>query len=293
MKPIQTLLIATVGCIIMIAGAYGQTNANADIESQVKVKVDWPQFIKRHDLIWDALPTNFDYGAFLGNGMLGATIHQDGPNRLRWEMGRSDVTAHRRDNNRLPIGGFVLTTIGKIRSGVMRTDLWNAEVTGTVTTDKGTITFRSFIHTHQMVLITDVNSSDGENGAGFAWEARPCVDRVNVRRFKDPANPSASKTTVDKISVCTQNRFAGGQFATAWRQTPLDKGRRVILSIADSFPDRTATRQAIATVKKTVATDFKGLLKSHRDWWHGFYPKSMVSVPDPKLESFYWIQFYK
>ena len=171
MRPMQTLLTAAVGGIIMIAGACSATNANAD----VKVKVDWPHFIKRHDLIWDALPTNFDYGAFLGNGMLGATIHQDGPNRLRWEMGRSDVTEHRRDNSRLPIGGFVLTTVGKIKSGTMRTDLWNAEVTGTVTTDKGTITFRSFIHTHKMVLITDVDSTAGEKAAAFAWEARPCI----------------------------------------------------------------------------------------------------------------------
>ena len=252
MKPVQTLLIATLGCLIMIAGASGQTNANADTKSQVKVKVDWPEFIKRHDLIWDALPTNFDYGAFLGNGMLGATIYQDGPNRLRWEMGRSDVTEHRRDNARLPIGGLVLTTIGKIQSGVMRTRLWDAEVVGTVTTDKGTITFRSFIHTHNMVLITDVSSTGGEKNAVFAWEARPCVDRRNVRRFKDPANPPSTSKTIDKITVCTQARFAGGQFATAWKQTALDKGRRVVLSIADSFPKNTATQQAVATVKKTI-----------------------------------------
>ncbi|NQT88017.1 discoidin domain-containing protein [bacterium] len=294
MKPIQPLLAVALGSIIMIsAGSSLAANAKGTATSPVKVEVDWPGFIERHDLIWDALPTSFDYGAFLGNGMLGSMIYQDGPNRLRWEMGRSDVTEHRRDNARLPIGGLALTTIGKIQKGAMRMDLWNAEVRGTITTDKGTITFRSFIHTDEMALITDVECTEGEEDASFAWDARPCIDNRNAKRFKDPPNPPASTDAIKGVSVCIQPRFAGGEFATAWKETPLGKGRQVIVSIADTFPGKTATQQAVATVEKIVNSDFKTLLNSHRDWWHDFYPKSMVSVPDPKLESFYWIQFYK
>jgi len=289
MKTIRTVLAAALCTLTISAGSSSVCHA----DDAVKLKVDWPEFIKRHDLIWRSLPTHFDYGAFLGNGMLGSMIYKDGSNRLRWEMGRSDVTEHRRDNSRLPIGGFVLTTVGEIQSGVMRTDLWNAEVRGTIITDKGSITFRSFIHTHKMVMITDVSSTDGESGASFAWEARPCIDRVNVRRFKDPPNPPSTTDTLNKVAVCTQNRFAGGQFATAWRETSIKTGRRVTLSIADSFPGKTAAKQAVATVEKTTVADFEALLKSHRRWWSEFYPKNMVSLPDSRLESFYWIQFYK
>jgi hypothetical protein len=138
-NPLVSLAFA--GLMIMAAvPCVGQIQATS--RPQIKVNVDWPQFMGRHDLTWDAMPDNFDYGAFLGNGMLGTTIYQDGPNRLRWEMGRSDVTEHRRDNARLPIGGLILTTVGTIQSGTMRMDLWNAEVRGTVRTDKGNITFR-------------------------------------------------------------------------------------------------------------------------------------------------------
>ena len=31
----------------------------------------------------------------------------------------------------------------------------------------------------------------------------------------------------------------------------------------------------------------------HRDWWHGYYRKSFLSIPDQRLQSFYWIQLYK
>ena len=137
MKPTKFTLTSICASFLMIgAGSLDLTHADPAAESPVKTAIDWPAFMGRHDLIWDAMPTEFDYGAFLGNGMLGSVIHQDGPKRLRWEMGRSDVTAHRRDNARMPIGGLVLTTVGKIQNGTMRMDLWNAEIRGSVTTDK-------------------------------------------------------------------------------------------------------------------------------------------------------------
>jgi len=291
MKPTQSIVSA--GLAIIGAGFAGLAHADPAPESPVKIEIDWPAFMERHDLVWDALPTKFDYGAFLGNGMLGSIIHQDGPQRLRWEMGRSDVTEHRRDNARLPIGGLVLTTVGEIKSGTMRMDLWNAEVRGTVTTDKGTITFRSFIHTHEMALVTDLAFTGEEKDASLAWEARPCIDQRNSKRFDDPPNPPAETKTVNELTICTQPRFAGGEFATAWKSTPLGEGHRVILNIADSFPKKSASAEATATVTKIAGADFDALLDSHRNWWHDFYPTSMVSIPDPKLESFYWIQFYK
>jgi len=261
--------------------------------SLVKVDVNWPQFMGRHDLIWETLPENFDTGAFLGDGMLGTTIYQDGPKRLRWEMGRSDVTEHRRDNARLPIGGLVLTCVGNIKESTMRMDLWNAEVRGTVRTDKGKVTFRSFIHTHEMVMITDLQCDGEEKGAALAWEAHACVDHRNVTRFNDPPNPPHVTKQINGMPVCFQPRFAGGEYATVYKELRVHEGRRIILSIADSFPERTATKQAVDTVETIAHMDFETVLSSHRTWWHGFYPRNMVSIPDPKLESFYWIQHYK
>ena len=258
----------------------------------VDVRVDWPSFLARQDLIWEALPAQFDDGAFLGNGLMGATIYRDGDNRFRWEMGRADVTEHRRDNARLPIGGLVLTTVGKIQGGTLRLDLWNAEVRGEIKTDKGTIGFRGFIHTEEMAIFIDIETTGDEKGAKFAWEARPAIDRANNYPAAE-ANPGPRRETLDGIALCDQPRFAGGAFATAWSEMKTDKGRRIVLSIADTFPGKTAGEEAVAAVKKNLAASFATLLDTHRAWWHAFYPKSFVSIPDPKAESFYWIQFYK
>ena len=123
MKAIQQRFTGVLSIVIMITGT--ACVASPTVKSPVSVQLDWPTFMARQDLIWEILPTHFDYGAFMGNGMLGSMIYQDGPQRLRWEMGRSDVTEHRRDNARLPIGGLVLTTIGKIEDGTMRLEILN------------------------------------------------------------------------------------------------------------------------------------------------------------------------
>jgi len=260
--------------------------------------VDWDVFLRRHDPIWETLPTRFDDGAFLGNGLLGAMIYREGENRLRWEIGRSDVTEHRRDNHRLPIGGLVLETRGKIQGGTLRLDLWNAEVRGTVTTTAGKLEFRTLVHADDMAMILDLEATGGEAGAQFSWLPGHGQDPRNRRpgqpaRFPDPLNPPAVTETIDGLPVCIQPRHAGGEFATAWHEVVAPEGRRVILSVADSFPAQTARRDVVATVRKVAAADAEQLVFAHRRWWHAMYPKSIVSVPDPKLESFYWIQFYK
>jgi hypothetical protein len=200
----QLLLISTAAAISLIGGGFAAQDQTVD---PIQTQIDWPAFIARHDMVWDSLPNHFDYGAFLGNGMLGATIYQEGDNRLRFEMGRSDVTEHRRDNCRLPIGGLVLTTVGKIQSGTLRVDLWNAEVRGTVITDKGTIDFRSFIHTENMVLMIDVKTVDAEAAAAFAWNPAKCTDRGREVVLKDPPHPEPRNATEGGVSVCIPGPF--------------------------------------------------------------------------------------
>ena len=36
----------------------------------------------------------WEYGAFIGNGMCGAMIYKEAGKGLRWELGRNDVVAH-------------------------------------------------------------------------------------------------------------------------------------------------------------------------------------------------------
>ena len=35
--------------------------------AQVQDKIDWPQFLSRHDLVWEESPKVWHEGAFIGN----------------------------------------------------------------------------------------------------------------------------------------------------------------------------------------------------------------------------------
>ncbi|MHC4252172.1 MAG: discoidin domain-containing protein [Planctomycetota bacterium] len=263
----------------------------------VDVRVDWAEFLGRHDIVWETLPERFerfDHGIWHGNGLLGTVIYKEGKNRLRWELGRSDVTTHRRDNSRLLIGGMGLETVGEIKGGSARLDLWNAESSGTMETSRGRITFRTFIHSIELITVVEIECSEGERDAKLKWLPWPCIDTRNGRRFKDPPNPSPSSSKDGEVNLHLQPRYAGGAFATAWQEVSLGEGkRRLYTSISDTFPGKGADKNAVESVREAVDGNTDDLRESHRRWWHAYYPKSFVSVPDSKIEGFYWIQIHK
>ena len=76
--------------------------------------IDWQVFLSQHDMLWEKIKPDYYSGAILGNGLLGVNIYADEDQQsYRWDIGRSDVTENRDDNNsilynkaRLPIGPF-------------------------------------------------------------------------------------------------------------------------------------------------------------------------------------------
>jgi hypothetical protein len=267
--------------------------------------IAWPQFLARHDLVWERVPAAWPEGAFLGNGLLGAMIYRDAQSPLLWEIGRSDVVDHRAgDNNplvnkaRLPIGSLVLHPVGAVKSGSMRLDLWNAEATGRLVTDKGTIEWRSLVHAEDPVIVVELNASEGE--AACRWEWRPAISATPRPKGKGlpagyQANPPPGIEPRDGGGICTQALLAGGQYATAWKEVrPASGGlRRIYLSVGNSWPEATAREEALGQVERAAQRDWPALVETHRQWWHAFYPQSFLSIPDTHLESFYWIQMYK
>jgi len=276
----------------------------------VKDQVDWPTFLARHDLVWNRLGKSYFDAPFVGNGLLGAMIWQESDHAMHLDIGRTDVCDHRSGpdeyvdgrvyngqvdlKGRLPIGRFLLTTVGKIRGGTMRLRLHDAEAVGVVETHRGRIRWRLFTHAEQPVNVVELWTEGEEQGCSWAFE--PAKSVVECSWIKDPSrvNPPASQETRGEVHVCVQTRTAGGDYATAWQEAPASGGcRRLLISIADRFPDSGAAESAVAAVRRAAAESFDNLVASHRGWWHAYYPASFVSIPHARMESFYWIQMYK
>ncbi len=290
-----------------------------------QVKVDWPAFFGRHDLVWEQLPRQWNEGAFVGNGQLGimayATLKD---NRIDFHLGRQDVTDHRRapdrktsmgvhgatvlwDFPRLDVGRMALRPAGKIKDGTLRQDLWNAEITGTITTDLGELKIRAFTPRDRMVQVIQVNSTektaDGKP-ASWKWEflpGNPSSPRAIVfpdqaKQAKYVTNPNPVLTEKDGVPVCVQSLLAGGDYATAWHEKPVPGTRSSTLFIATANEVPAAGKSAgvaIQDIRDAAGVPFETLLAEHRKWWHEFYPQAFLTIPDARMEAFYWIQMYK
>ena len=269
---------------------------------QIEVKVDWPAFLARQDLVYMVMPTTYLSGAFMGNGQLGAMVYSlDKGKSLNWHIGRSDVyfnVARAEFSGRIPIGDFSLQTTGAVKGAAMRLELWNAELTGTLKTAKGQITLRSYTHAEQMVQVMELTPSDGEQGCRFDWKPGLAVSpRLLIKKKPVPAdekNPAPVTRTEGGITLCTQAYCTGGGHATAWVEVAQGDTRTLLVSVGYSQKEIGAAEQeALAAVRKAQATGLEALRGSHRAWWHKFWPASFVSFPDAKLEKFYWMQMYK
>ena len=279
---------------------------------------DFAAFLARHDLIWERTPKSWFEAPFLGNGTLGLMLFQSGPTTLRVEIGRGDAYDHRKADGswhnrcRLPIGHFTIETAAPIQSFTGRLDLWNAEFNGHVVTERGSLRLRAFVHATRMITLLDIEASGGEQDRPVVWhpdeavapartwgiatlKQNPNNDLARKWATMDyPANPPFVLARDGDLEICHQPLLEGGETTTAWRIVPMGPGyRRLIASIAHTYPDSTSRAAAIDAVRTAAAASTAGLVRGHRDWWHTYYPASFVAIPDGYWEGFYWIQMYK
>lgn len=288
------------------------------IGSIVKNNMTWESFLSRHDLVWNRLPKTWMEGAFIGNGRLGAMIYkgddeaEPGAKVLAWTIGRSDVYDEREPElkdsgkdwgnyTRLPIGRFHICPVGEVKDGDLRIDLWNGEAHGTIRTDRGEIRWRSWTQegdAENGVVIVDLETDEGEKGYTWKWQA---FRSMNPRYFTRPpetgtwsANPDGRRADRDGTQVWVQPLLAGGDYSTAWKEVRQSETKRILfVSVGYALHQGGSADLAMAAIAKATQQKIEVLQKGHRDWWHAFYSRSFLSIPDARIESHYWIQLYK
>jgi len=295
MKMKKYLLLLIAACCFR-ANGYGQ--------------MEWESFMARQDMVWNRLPEAWYEAPFLGNGSLGSYICKEPQeNALRFDVGNSLVHDHRKDDRgihgrcRLLIGCFLLRPVGEIVSGTMRLDLWNAEATGCLNTTAGEIAWRAYVAAGSPHIVVEAKASDGERD--FVWEFRPentdsprqqlalRLKKKHLFRENYRSNPEARLFERNGMNVCWQPLLAGGGTATTWKEIGTGPERILLASNAHSFPDTTALQKAETALANLHRDDLTAIEQEHRRRWHTYYPRSFISLPDKKIENFYWAQIYK
>jgi alpha-L-fucosidase 2 len=292
----------------------------------VRDAVNWPGFMARHDMVWARLPDSWKQALWFGNGVIGSMIWLEG-DRIRLQVFRTDVQDHRSfrvgysgySRPRLQIGSFYLRPRGHLLGGEGRTTLYDAEFTGTVRTDRGTLKFRHLVHSSDPVIYTEVTGEKGEADPNWTWEpaeAKPtrpgfAIDQAGLSAMRAAYgtgyfaelyrfNPAPEICDRDGVSVSRQLLLAGAEHSVAWKITPgtATEPQRCAISIATALPgepqfsDEAAVR-SVAAVARYSVSERDAWLGRHRDWWHAFYRKSFLSLSDTRAETVYWTQMYK
>ncbi|MBI1337010.1 MAG: hypothetical protein GC164_08620 [Phycisphaera sp.] len=291
------------------------------VEPGGSTPIDWPAFLGRHDMGFNSLPTGWQEAPHTGNGQIGAMLYVvDGA--LWLQVFRNDIHDHRDETHgwtaysrpRFLIGHFELRTTGILTGCQWYKSLWNAELSGTITTDHGDIAIRHFTHAGDMAIITTLTPSVGEAGLTWTWHPHPAqttrpgypTDEGSRRDYAErygqntvaqlkpwTPNPDGRLEKRDDVYVWVQDLHDGGQYATAWAESGHGDSRTLVVSIANSFPDANAVDTAVSDVKRSLSSNPDKWLESHRAWWHGYYPKSFVTLPDRKIEALYWQTVYR
>lgn len=258
------------------------------------------EIVRDASMAWRRPPTGWQTGPFLGNGFLGVQVYQVTANTLRFMLSHSQVQDQRVQweaaigLSRLPIGYLTLTLAGTVTAVDWQLDLWNAELSGTITTTQGSVAFSALVHNSRGVLLVSLRPGGGEDALAWAFQPMPSATTRTVRKPPEyVANPDPTLGTAGDVSYAEQPLIAGGGYTTAWQERRIGTRRLLAATVAYSFPDATSTADAVRTVRSALAGPPDLVVAAHRAWWHRFYPRSLVSVPDKWLQRFYWIQLYK
>ena len=297
--------LAMAGGVLVAGATPSVAQAGAVIDDRLAAGTGWRDFLGSLDLVWQSVPTGFYQGPFLGNGGLGASVYQrSGTNRLAFVLGDSRVRDHQPGTGgywalwggaRLPIGFMTVQTTGTITGVDLRLSLWNAELSGLVTTTSGVLSVRAFVHATKDLLVVATTPVSGTEAATWTFTSLEAVSPRKATRTPPAgllANPAAVVTTTTTGGKCVQDLACGGRTETRWDQrTEADGTKTLLCTVGHSATDHSASTTAAATMATTATLTQLGT--EHRAWWNGFYPKSFISIPDTKIMSFYWTQLYK
>ncbi|WPJ96204.1 hypothetical protein SH580_00625 [Coraliomargarita algicola] len=306
----------SLACVLLLSAFSARLNAESS--------VDFESFLGQHDMTWDRVPNRWEVAPYTGNGNVGFLFYQaqgEAKNVISIYAGRHDYYDHREPyegqdllwiyRGRLPLGHFNLKSEGDIIDADLRLDLWNAEMTGVITTTEGSYRVRGLSHAETDVIYFETDATD--ESIEISWHPEEPFSSVRktldagggpkaagiwkaMREAPYPPTPEPQWSESDGMQFCLQPLYQHrGETTTGWEVRGVADARQIMIaSIHHSYPER----NSLETVKQNLLTAREWLaaqtfFADHQQWWHAYYPQSFLTINDAEKEAFYWIQMYK
>ncbi|MFY8327632.1 glycosyl hydrolase family 95 catalytic domain-containing protein [Pseudoalteromonas sp. ZZD1] len=330
MKTLKTVQLKSVGfalgTLLLVSCSSGSEEVAAGglAKPEVAVNIDYKSFLSQQDLIWDRIPNKWTVAPYTGNGNIGFLFYQaenEAKNVISIHTGRHDYYDHRLPykgeemlwiyRGRLPLGHFNLTSKGDIENVDLRLGLYDAELTGEITTSLGSYAIKGLTHSEEDVIYFETDAKNGES-IKITWhpdEPYPPVkgffDRGRgpksalwdrMRNAPMPMPPKATLFQEGNMNFSFQPLYKHrGETTVGWEIEGKESGKQYLsASVHHSFPEKNSHEKVKANLAAARDLFAKNeFFKTHQAWWHNYYPQSFLTIGEPEKEAFYWIQMYK
>ena len=293
----------------------------------VAAEINHEQTLKPRNLVWENKDFSDDWEnvGFIGDGQQGASILLDhvNSNDLRFLLSRYDIVEYPEKTYwpRVFAGNVIISPTGSVSDRTMEQDLYTGVISGTLTTEKGSIEWKAFAERTHNVIVVGVRGQGGEAGAKPNFRAERPVDTrryfVKSRHYKERGYdkiPFAPETrpmrNVDGVQVLEQPMNNRGGFGVAFQTLVAPKPGEgglgnggwnwiLVALTADPGEDqnaaiRRAAEASLTRVKAAAADGVEKLTLSNLEWWKEYSEKSVLKIDeDPRWEKLYSIQLYK
>ncbi len=278
--------------------------------------INWKEFLANQDLVWNNnVDSNFFHGAFIGDGIQGAMIMQDAknPNGLRMLLGHYKALSNNTIpnfeyiNSKVYAGNIVIAPAGKRTTQTMRTNIYDGEASGVITTDKGSITWRSFGDRKNNVLITVLKGEAGEINATLGvreeWGITPLfyLRKVTPSTYASQLPPLPELSNLGNINlVINKMKTQGAHVVASQLIRESDNTQILYVAIGTDNNVNTSTAainaqaDAVKRVQASVYEGYQAITQRHQSWWHNYMESSYLAInEDAYWQKFWYLQLYK
>jgi hypothetical protein len=272
---------------------------------------EWNAYMKNTRLHWDSLGTDYYDGIIAGNGKLGVNAYREGEKAIRFDVGRSDVTDQRPhypdsmftqqlvSRPRLPIGKMVIRTEGKILGADLDLDIYNAIARGSISTSNGRVELFFVVPSGEDIIHIEASELGGEK-IFCEWVAEQSISprisfgRGDSKLYKYQNNPDFEMKDSAGYGICYQPLLTAGEYATVWKHAAFKEKHVIDVAVGYSTDELGKARpEAIAAIKRFQSKPLDQVMAKHKGWWNAYFKKSFISIPDKRVETYYWLQLYK
>jgi hypothetical protein len=291
-------------------------------------QVDAQNYFAGHDIVYQSPPCEGFEGFPVGNGDLGGMIWTT-PRGIKIQLNKSDAFDVKNDESpaNLRSCGQLDIDFGEpcfdwlyLKDFEGRLSLYRAEASFLSETPVSKTTVNSFVAINKNVWLIECARESRANTeqAPFVkiglerWGSRAFAGWYSGHNTDPGIGLGQAKAGTEGELIYLAEQFDGMHFAMACKVLGIQTGvelngeRRaeikteklksgsftILLSVVTSLEADNPLDAAKNNIRETKISDIPDLKKQHKNWWHAFWERSFVHLPNNYIENIYYLKRY-